>query len=227
MKSPLRLFILGACLMNGFASPAPAAPNISTTHQQSGYTLVFQSDDPALDPQLKERMIRTFFTVYPAEARDYNPSSPRTVTFAVESGYHGIAATAGGTVHFSADYLHKYPRDIDVITHETMHVVQGYTHDSPGWLTEGIADFARNKYGVDNAGGDWTLPDYQPGQNYTDSYRITARFLTWVEKHERANLVKMIDAALRAGTYTPNTWKNISGKALDELWSAYIRHPAL
>ena len=50
-----------------------------------------------------------------------------------------------------------------MITHEGMHVVQQYLQ-SPGWITEGIADYARAKFGVNNAARGWTMPEYDAKQ---------------------------------------------------------------
>ena len=223
MKFPLSVLLGGALLMAG----ASLSAKDTATFHEKGYDLTFNNDDPGLDPKLKARMVQTFFIVYPEEARDFNPGAAKSVTFSIEPSYHGVAATGGSAIHFSADYLRQHPQDIDVITHETMHVVQAYKGGVPGWLTEGIADYARYKYGVDNAGGDWSLPDYQAGQKYTDAYRVTARFLAWLEKHKKAGIVKTLDAALRGGTYTPDTWKQAAGKSLDDLWQEYTVNPAL
>ena len=136
--------------------------------------------------------------------------------------------TASEAIHFSADYLRQHPQDIDVITPEATHVVQAYKGGSvPGWLTEGIAAYARYKYGVDNAGGGWTLPDYQAGQNYTNAHRTTARFLARLKKHKKAGIVKTLNTAARGGTYTPDTWKKDKGKTVDELWQDDTANPVL
>jgi len=59
-----------------------------------------------------------------------------------------------------------------------MHIVQDYGQSTgPGWLTEGIADYARYKFGVNNPAAKWALPAYKSTQKYTDAYRVTARFL--------------------------------------------------
>ena len=214
-----------------FAAVTVASPTLhgkdSTTHQQDGYTLIFENDDPNLDPRLKARLIETFFKVYPAEAREFNPGSAHTVTFSMDSSYQGIAATMGNSIHFNPTYFHQHPADIDVVTHEAMHVVQSYATYDPGWVVEGIADYARYKYGVDNPGGGWSLPDYQPGQNYKNAYRITARFLVWLEKNGHEGLVKKLDGAMRTNTYKPGFWKENTGKTVDELWQDYGKNPAL
>jgi hypothetical protein len=193
----------------------------------AGYTLIIDNDGPALAAGLNDRMVRTFFDVYPRMARDFNPAARRTVTFSIDADYPGVAATAGGTVRFSASHLRHHPRDIDVITHEVMHIVQAYPVGHPVWLIEGIADYARYKYGVDNAGGGWLLPDYQPNQSYMDAYGVTARFLLWTEIHRHSHLVKLLDAALRSHTYSPDIWRELTGETVEKLWSMYGRHPRL
>jgi len=121
-----------------------------------------------------------------------------------------------------------HPKDIDVVTHEVMHIVQEYGYSAgPVWLTEGIADYARAKFGVDNAGANWTLPEYKASQSYTNSYRVTARFFIWIEKNVKPGFVKDVDAQLRKHTYTENTWKGETGKTLDELWADYSANPAI
>jgi hypothetical protein len=87
--------------------------------------------------------------------------------------------------------MQKHPEDLDVVTHEVMHIVQNYDRSTlPGWLTEGIADYVRYKYGVDNAGSKWALPYYKAGQSYKNSYRITARFLNRLENNRHSRIVK-------------------------------------
>ena len=97
-----------------------------------------------------------------------------------------------------------------------------------GWLVEGIADYARNLYGLNNAAAGWSLGDYQTGQNYTDAYRVTARFLVWTEKRY-ASSVKAFDKAMRDGTYTTaKTWpQQCGGNTIDQLWAQYAADPKI
>ncbi|WP_432326268.1 basic secretory protein-like protein [Mucilaginibacter sp. P25] len=121
--------------------------------------------------------------MYPKLSKEYNKKTSKKVTFVIDTAYDGVAATGNDTVVFSAKYMTKHPGDIDVVTHEVMHIVQAYGNsDGPGWLTEGIADYARFKFGVDNAGAKWALPAFKSTQNYDNAYRVTARFLVWAEK---------------------------------------------
>ncbi|KQN38447.1 secretory protein [Pedobacter sp. Leaf41] len=193
--------------------------------KRKGYTLTFESNFAALDPQLKKRMIETFFEVYPKLAKEYNPKTLKTVKFFVDTTYKGVAATANGVVTYSSIWMVKHPEDIDVVTHEVMHIVQDYGKSvGPGWLTEGIADYARYKFGVDNAGAKWTLPALKPEHTYKNSYRITARFFAWIEKNVKAGTIKAVDASLRDHSYKADIWTKLTGKDLDTLWSDYIKN---
>jgi hypothetical protein len=192
------------------------------------YTLVFVNKEPGFDIRTKQRLIETFFKVYPQQVKRFNPNSLKRVVFFIDPAYQGVAAAGGGIVRYNPTWFQTHPDDIDVVTHEVMHIVQSYGRGAgPGWLTEGIADYVREKYGVDNATGKWALPKYDTSHAYTKSYRITARFLLWLEKKVRPTIVDELDAHLRAHTYKPETWQELTGKTLDELWKAYSASPNL
>lgn len=210
------------------ASAAPLPQQAAATRDsltKKGYTLIFISKDPALNPTTKQRMIDAFYTVYPKEAKRFNPNTLKKVTFIVDPEYKGVAATHNGIVRYNPTWLKEHPEDIDVVTHEVMHIVQGYPGGSLGWLTEGIADYTRYALGINNEAGNWKLPAYKEGQSYTNSYRITARFLAWLEQNGYPKIVNQMDAALRAHAYAPELWQQKTGKTLDELWAAYTANP--
>lgn len=206
----------------------PTVPLGRDSLTRQGYTLVFINQDSTLAPATKQRMTDAFFMVYPQEARRFNRQTRRRVVFFVNPAYQGVAATDHGVVDYSPKWLREHPEDIDVVTHEVMHIVQAYPNGSaPGWLTEGIADYARYTFGVNNAQGHWALPDYKAGQSYPNSYRIMARFLVWLEQHGHPRVVEQLDAAVRARTYSPAIWQQQTGQTLDELWAAYAANPAV
>ena len=158
----------------------------------------------------------------------FNPNScSHDVTLTIDPNYGGVAQAAGNQITASATWIRNNPQDTDFLTHEAMHVVQSYPRYEPSWLVEGIADYARWKYGQNNAAGGWSLPEYASNQRYTDSYRVTARFLAWCEKRY-SSIVNQLDSALRRNAYQGNTWAQITGgKSLDQLWFDYSRNPAL
>lgn len=228
----LSLFCLCRCTKNDrMTAPPPPEPlpllgTCVFAPDSSEQVLVFTNNDPDLDTALRTRLVQTFFEVYPKEAAHFNPAAPDTVRFLMDTAYDGVAATSGAGTTFSAAYFTGHPKDIDVVTHEVMHIVQSYPNYDPVWLVEGIADYARAVYGVDNAAAGWTLPSYDASQHYTDSYRVTARFLLWLEKGH-SGLVEKLDKALRGTTYTAATWSEIAGKSVDALWKDYGAAPGL
>ncbi|TDQ07023.1 basic secretory protein-like protein [Pedobacter metabolipauper] len=225
MNKTTKLIVLTALVtLCGYQSNAQEKETI----KRDGLTLNFTSLDSSFDPRLKQRMIETFFTVYPLLKKEYNENAATELNFVIDTAYKGVAATGGGRIVYSPAYFKQHPTDVDVVTHEVMHVIQSYGRGAgPGWLTEGIADYVRYKFGVDNPGAKWALPEYKDTQSYTNSYRITARFLAWLESHGNKGLVKKLDANLRAHTFTAELWKKETGKTLDELWVAYSANPAL
>ncbi|WP_316782599.1 basic secretory protein-like protein [Pedobacter frigiditerrae] len=198
------------------------------TFKEKGYTLIFKNNYKNFDPAFKARMVKTFFKVYPELANDFNKNTAKEVVFHVDTAYTAVAATGGGRIVYNPQWFVKNPGDIDVVTHEVMHVVQSYGGGSgPGWLTEGIADYVRFKYGVDNAGAKWALPAFKPEHSYKNAYRVTARFLNWLETNGNRGIVVKLDNAMRSHTYKDTIWKDLTGKTVDELWATYAANPGV
>jgi hypothetical protein len=195
---------------------------------KKGYTLIFINKDSTFNPHVKQQLIKTFFTVYSEEARKFNQNTAKKVTFIIDPDYKGVAATSGAVTRFNPLWFKKHPQDTDVATHEVMHIVQNYhLGHTPGWLTEGIADYARYIYGINNKAAGWAMLDYNPKQSYKNGYRVTARFLIWLQKNVSKNIVDKLNTALYKGTYSQKTWKQLTGKSVDELWKMYAKNPAL
>lgn len=195
----------------------------SDTIVRDGFRLIFIQQDNAFDTLVAGRLKEAFFQVYPVLVETFNPDAVRSVTLTVDTAYDGVAYAHDGQVVISQAWLENMPGDIDVVTHEVMHIVQAYPHASgPGWLVEGIADYVRHKYGVDNEGAGWSLPDVQSDHHYTNSYRIAARFLDWLENMQKEGIVKTLDGVMRASTYTDEIWKLETGLDLNELWAVYV-----
>lgn len=112
------------------------------------------------------------------------------------------------------------------VVHEMVHVVQQYKFGSrktPFYLQEGIPDYIR-----------WYL--YEPEKkgavvkdpskaNYDKAYRVTANFLNYVVHKYDKDLIQQLNASIRTGEYTPELWKTLTGKTVDELndeWKAQL-----
>ncbi|WP_300596621.1 basic secretory protein-like protein [Niabella sp.] len=227
-------FVLAGLFILGHANASVAGNRDSVFNyedsrfEKNGYVLHFTSNADDFSAAVKKRMVDAFFTVYPRLVQDFNQEAAKVVYFKIDTAYHGVAATGGGKVAYDPTWFAKHPGDIDVVTHEVMHIVQNYGRSvGPWWITEGIADYIRFKYGIDNGGAGWKLPDYSDRQKYSDGYRVTARFLAWIEARVKSGTVKALNTALRNHTYTADSWKAITGKPVDDLWLEYSKNPAL
>jgi hypothetical protein len=224
LKSAFRRYVLAIFIFT--ITLNTVAAQTGEVIKKNGYTLNFNNNSPNLDPQLKARLINTFFEVYPLLASAYNKNTAREVTFSIDTAYKGVAATGGGRVVYNPEWFKKHPGDIDVVTHEIMHIVQNYGNNAgPGWLTEGIADYVRYKFGVANAEANWALPMFKPEHSYKNAYRVTARFLNWLELNGNQGIVLKLDSAMRLHTYSDSIWKDLTGKTIDELWASYALNP--
>lgn len=197
--------------------------------KKNGLTLIVINKDSLFNATTLQSVVEAFWKIYPQEMKRFNPQSRRTVTILISNDYKGVAATQNGVIKIDQNWLTVHPEDIDVITHEAMHIVQAYPYQPANlWLSEGIADYVRYRFGVNNQKAGWALPLYQPGQNYTNSYRVSARFLVWLERYKQKGIVDKLDEALRKGNYqTSSTWVAFTGKTVDELWAEYIGNSAI
>ena len=198
------------------------------TITKKGVTLIFINKEEGFSKAEAERMQETFFEIYPKEIKTYNKKAAKKVAMIIDPDYKGVAATAGTVIRINPEWMEKHPEDLDVVTHEAMHIVQAYHgHSGPGWITEGIADYVRNEFGVNNKAAGWSLTPFNEKQSYTNAYRITARFLVWITKNYKKSFVQSLNFAMREGKYTDGFWKDQTGKTVDELWALYSQNPAI
>lgn len=196
-------------------------------YSRKGFELTVINEAPDLEGEVLGQLVETFFTVYPVLVRAYNDQAVKEVEFFIDPTYEGVAEAGGHRVRINPAWLQKHPDDFDLVTHEVMHLVQAYPNASgPWWVTEGIADYVRYVYGCDNVLGGWSLTPFADEQHYTNGYRITARFFTWIEHQKAPGFVKYLDHAMREGVYTDKIWKEAVGKNIDDLWREYAANPS-
>lgn len=219
------LFFIAVLLYSSFINGQEQNRSIV---ENGGITVTFENEDPGLKPLIQDGLIEIIFEVYPKLVQDFNPDARKDLKVKIDTAYNGVAYAHNGQITISSKWLRQKPEDLDLMTHEVMHIIQSYPHRAgPGWLTEGIADYVRHVYGVNNEGAKWSLPNYSPNQKYTDSYRITARFLLWITEQYDKDLVIKLDSNLRNKTYSANLWAEYTGKTLDELWILYTKNPQI
>ena len=206
-------------------TPAPTPTPTTDCQTRDVYTLCVTLQSPGVNLETVGHMKELFFSVYPQLADRFNRGAPLSVYFQIGPSTY-TAGASGNSVTYQAAWLIAHPQDYDVVVHEVMHIVQSYS-SSPGWLTEGIADYVRYHYGVNNAAAGWQLQPPAAGQSYADGYGVTARFLVWVEARYKVELVDALHGAIRGGSYDAGLWILLTGKSVGELWSEYVADPAL
>ena len=132
----------------------------------------------------------------------------------LKTDYAGVAAAGGNRITGSVKYFKDHPKDVGALVHETAHCVQQYKgRNNPGWLVEGVADYVRFfKYEPNKP-----KPLAPEKAKYDGSYRTTAAFLEYVVVTHDKGAVLKLNAAMRQGKYTPDLWKDITGKTLEDL----------
>jgi len=137
------------------------------------------------------------------------------IRMTLKSDYKGVAAAGGGRITGSVKYFKDRPGDVGAMVHETVHCVQMYRgRGNPGWLVEGVADYIRFfKYEGGNIGMRLT-PERA---KFDASYRVSAAFLAYVTEQYDPQLVRKLNAAMRTGKYSPEVWKEATGKTVEDL----------
>ena len=130
----------------------------------------------------------------------------------------GVAFWDGKAITVSRRYATQHPDDVFLVVHELTHVLQGY-RQTPGWMTEGIADYVR--FGIAEGGRFGIRID--PLKNKPrDSYRVTGYLILQAEKRY-PGLVKKLHLAGVAGADVEKTWvEQCGGKSVDEVWAECV-----
>jgi hypothetical protein len=140
----------------------------------------------------------------------------------LKSDYRGVAATGGNHIVGSVKFFKEHPDDVGAMVHETVHVVQSYRGQrNPGWLVEGVADYVRFfKFEPGNLG-----PINAERSHYNGSYRVTAAFLAFLVERYDKDIVRKLNHLMRTGEYGEESFKELTGKTLDQLddeWRATL-----
>lgn len=175
------------------------------------------------------RLVAEFYRCYPALLERFelpDDPAPRRIEIVFKERLRVPAYCTGDRITVSGSYLKGRPEDFALLTHELTHAVQRYPRarggfDKPGWLVEGIADYARKVYGPETQPG-WRLPERLSARNnYDDGYRVTARFLEWLDART-PGAVDALHAALNRGEYRDALFEEVAGKPVADLWAECV-----
>jgi hypothetical protein len=154
-------------------------------------------------------------------------AAPEKFTIIFREDMNGVAYCSGTSINCAARWYRTQldKEGLGSIVHEMVHVVQQYPRSrnaggKPGWLVEGLADYIR-----------WHL--YEPPAarrklnpltaKYTDSYHTTGAFLAYLVDQKGSDVITKLNAALRQGTYTADTWTAVAGATVDDLWAEFVK----
>jgi hypothetical protein len=217
------------------AEPA-AAPTVARTADGKYELTIDVAQAPELKQWVDHKLTPVLLEWYPrivAMLPGEGFAAPTQLGIVFRNPGQGVAATSGTRITCAAAWF-KNNLDgeaIGAVVHELVHVAQQYGgvlrgnrqgKPTPGWLTEGIADYVRwFLYEPQSHGADRVR---NPGRaSYDSSYRITANFLDWVARKYDKDVVRKLNAAAREGRYGDELWQQFTGKPVAELnaeWKA-------
>ncbi len=163
--------------------------------------------------------------------------APKKVSIEFSANMRGVAATGGTRVRCAASWFRRELQGEakGAVVHELVHVVQNYgigrrnnpnRTRTPGWLTEGIADYIRwFLYEPQTHGAEITSRNIARA-SYDGNYRISANFLNWVIETYDKDIVRKLNTAAREGNYNEDMWTKFTGHTVQELgeeWKASLQ----
>ena len=147
-----------------------------------------------------------------------HPLPAADITLIFEPMY-GVAHTAKNVMHISAKWVTQTaPNDYGMVAHELTHVVQDYRGKGESWLTEGMADYIRDRYYEPGARKQRIDPDRS---SYQQGYGTAAVFLIWLEATKDKDIVRKLNIASHDGNYSPALFQEYGGADLDTLWKQF------
>ncbi|HTN02918.1 MAG TPA: basic secretory protein-like protein [Planctomycetaceae bacterium] len=215
----LRLLLVGA-ISAAACSDEPPADASAPVKTEPKLTLILEGPVDAEFAPIAGRLTTLYYECYPKLlTRFEHPTrkAPRKIRLTFDPKLDIPAHCSGDRVTVSIKWLKAHPDDIGLLTHELTHAVQAYPDSNPGWLTEGIADYARKQYGPEKQPG-WNFPDrLSSQQSYTNSYGVTARFLVWIEE-KHPGTVDTLHRRMQEREFRLEDFQTATGKTVDELW---------
>lgn len=163
-------------------------------------------------------------------SRNFVAPEKMSITFKKDMG--GVADTGGTHIRCAANWFRENLQGEarGAVFHEMVHVVQQYgrlpassgpSAHPPGWLVEGMTDYLRfYQYEPQTHGADID-PKNISSIRYNNSYRITANFINWVCTNIDAGFVQKLNAAIREGRFSPEYWKETTGRTAVDLERAW------
>lgn len=189
--------------------------------------LTIQNSVPSLQ-SIAQRFQIAFNTLCPELVKRFAPQPTVTnnvlLTF---TNTCSLACHSGNNLMGNPSWAQRSSKDVvGAFTNQLAMIIQAYPSSTPTWFVTGMADYVRSIYGP--ADDDWALPpSKEPGDNYTQGFAVTARFLHWLEQETVPTIVDQLNRAMQARQPFPATFQLLAGGTVDQLWSKYEANSVL
>ncbi len=209
---------------------SPLAQEIVEAEGGKYHIVIDTTETPDLTQWAREEIVPVVKDWYPklvARLPSAGFEAPPNFSIQFKAKMRGVAATSGTRIVCAADWFRRMKREaVGAVVHEMVHVVQQYGQArrtnpngarTPGWLVEGIADYIRwFEFEPQAHGAEITKQNFDRAK-FDSSYRITGNFLNWVVQNHKKEIIVLLNAAAREGRYSPELWKNLTGRTVEEL----------
>jgi len=147
---------------------------------------------------------------------EITPTSSFTIVF--DPNAQGVASTdaAKGIITVSAAYARQNPDDLGMFVHESTHVIQKSVGYSRGWITEGVADWAREFPYHDR---DPVVP--LPTDSYVEGYSMGSYLLNWTDaQYGYGTLIHRLTVAMYFDRYSDTgDFVQVTQRTPDQAWA--------
>lgn len=221
------LFLAGLPLAAQAPQPAPAGTPFKASAPIEVGPIKVAVEGP-VDAQLAPvagQLVALFYESYPKLIQRFDHPAkpcPRTIRIVFDPALDIPAHYRGGIVTVSCKWLRQHPEDVALLTHELTHAVQSYPGNNLGWVTEGLADYARHLYGP-KVQPNWELPkNLYAKQSYRDSYRTTGRFFLWLDG-KYPGVTDKVHRRMQEGGFKTEEFAALTGRDIDTLWADCLK----
>lgn len=220
-----KIFLIVTLLFCNFSiASVQADTTINKVVSSHDYKLTIVYSDKTLEPAIRKYEL-AFKRFYWQMAQAFSPlTAPKQVFIQFKKhDKYPIAYASGNTIYINPDWAKKNLHDEGMLVHELFHVVDAYPNGAaPGWVREGMADYARSRYSVLDW---WKYPAVTSSQSYTKSYGVTARFFAWLNHIKKPGSVMKIHQKIQQNQYSDQLFKEYTGQSLEQLWAEYQKNP--
>jgi len=225
MKKMIAAGLLGAVALTGPLSTGAARAQETRAAATVIQVPRFEADTsqvPELQPwgRAAESLCQVWYPKVVAilQSNDTERPLPPVARIIFEKDMKGVAYASGGEIHIAAAWVKAQPNDFGMVAHELTHLVQRYPRSRAGWLVEGIADYVRLQHFEPQLAR--PRIDFTKAK-HTDAYKTTASFLIFLEEKHGRDIVPKLHAALRAGKYSDDLFRELTSKDLATLWTDF------